>query len=466
MALKLPDFDNLLKFLHKSTMMVKNLIKQFDKQVWDIDVSKVSKSKSILIKLLRGAYLIGLDVTKGDLTMRAMSLVYTTLLSLAPLLAVTFSVLTAFGVQRGLADALYGLLQTPLGPENALKIKDWLVTFVENIKVGVMGSLGLIVLMYTVISLVQKIETSFNAVWKVKTPRSLMRRFSDYMSVILIGPVFIYAALGITASMKSTSFVQRIESIEVFGTLINIAFRLIPYVLVWCAFTFVYFLIPNTNVRGRSALFGGVIAGLLWQTAGWIFATFVVSSSQRSAIYSSFAILFFFIIWIYISWVIVLIGSKITFFHQHPQSLNARVENLVLSNRQKEEYTLSIMYLIAYNYYYDKQPWTIEALLKQLGIPPSPLIQVIAMLREKDYLVETGSEPPAYVPARDIDTISLKELLFSVRRAEEHCLILKGSEENLQNVKKLIEDIETTVANELDNMTLKGLVLESVERTA
>ena len=444
--------------------MLKSIVTQVNKHIWDTDLNEVSKSKSILIKISRGAYLIGLDATKGDLTMRAMSLVYTTLLSLVPFLAVTFSVLTAFGVQRGLADALYGILQTPLGSENALRIKDWIVSFVENIKVGVMGSLGLAVLIYTVISLVEKIENSFNAVWKVRKPRGLMRRFSDYMSVILVGPVFIYTALGITASMKSISIVQRIESIEIFGTLINIAFRLIPYVLVCIAFTFVYFFIPNTNVRVRSAIVGGVVGGLLWQTAGLIFATFVVSSSQHNAIYSSFAILFVFIIWIYISWVIVLIGGKVTFYHQHPQALNAKMENLILSCRQKEEYTLSIMYLIAYNYYHNKHPWTTEALLNHFGIPPSPLIQIITMLLKNGYLVETGSEPPSYVPARDIDTMTLKELFSTVRKAEEQSLVHKSPEENLHEVKKLIGDIETTISDKLCSKTLKELVAVTTEK--
>ena len=446
--------------------MAHDIIEQLRKRIWDTDVNKLSKPQGILIKVIRAAYLIGQDAASGHLTMWAMSLVYTTLLSLVPFLAVTFSVLKAFGVQREIESALYGFLLTPLGQENALKISDWIVSFVDNMKVGVLGSLGLAMLIYTAVSLIQKIENAFNAVWKVQKARSLTRRFSDYMSVILVGPVLIYAALGMTATMKSAAIVQKIESIEVFGTLINVAFRLSPYVFVLIAFTFVYYFIPNTTVRFRSALVGGVVAGLTWQTAGWIFATFVVSSTQHNAIYSSFAILFVFIIWMNISWTILLVGGKITFYHQNPQFLCIREEKLLLSNRQKEKFAFFIMYLIAYHYYHSKQPWTVESLVRYTGIPPEAVIQIITMLQLKGYLVEIGSEPPAYLPTRDLETISLKDLLNSVRTAEEQSLIHNVSKGHLQDVVKLIENIDNTVTDALSNQTLKSLVLASTGENA
>ena len=167
------------------------------------------------------------EFNETQLTLRAMSLVYTTILSLVPLLAVSFSVLKAFGVHNKIEPFLFNFL-TPLGPKGA-EITEKIIDFVNNMKVGVLGSIGLIMLIYTVISLVQKVEESFNFIWKVRQSRTIIRRFSDYMSVILIGPVLVVSALGITATAMNGSVMGKILSIEPFGTAILFAGKLIPY---------------------------------------------------------------------------------------------------------------------------------------------------------------------------------------------------------------------------------------------
>ncbi|RMD59611.1 MAG: YihY family inner membrane protein, partial [Nitrospirae bacterium] len=257
--------------------------------IWEIDINRLNKPKAALLKFVRLIYLLVDEIMNGQLTMRAMGLVFTTLLSLVPLLAVAFSMLKAFGVQYAISDTLYNFL-SPLGPK-ADEITAKIIEFVDNIKVGVLGSLGLIILLYNVISVMKKIEDAFNYIWKTKKSRPFFRRFSDYMSVLLVGPVFIYSAIGITASMKSNVFLQKISSIEIFGSFIDNIFLIMPYVFVCAAFTFVYIFIPNTKVQFSSALIGGIVAGFIWQSAGEAFASLVVSSTKYDAIYSGFAIL-------------------------------------------------------------------------------------------------------------------------------------------------------------------------------
>ena len=165
----------------------------FVKELWGIDISSFGRFRAFLIKALRLLYVAVREFSEGQLTLRAMGLVYTTLLSLVPLIAVSFSVLKAFGVHNQVEPFLYNFL-SPLGSKGA-EITRKIIGFVENIKVGVLGSIGLAMLIYTVISLIQKIEDAFNYIWKIKRPRSFARRFSDYMSVILIGPVLIFSAI-------------------------------------------------------------------------------------------------------------------------------------------------------------------------------------------------------------------------------------------------------------------------------
>jgi membrane protein len=258
-------------------------------------------------------------VVDGELTLWTMSLAYTTLLSMVPLLALSFSVLKAFGVHNQI-EPLLGNLLAPLG-EQGQEVSSRLVGFIENMNVGVLGAVGLALLIYTVVSLIEKIEASLNAMWHVTQLRSLSERFSRYLSVLLIGPLLVFSALGLTASAMSSSLAQMLISVEPLGSLVSMAGQVVPYLLVVGAFTFVYRFVPNTRVRFIPALLAGIVAGLMWQSAGWAFATFVVSSARYSAIYSSFAILVLFLLWLYVSWLVLLIGADMAFYLQHPEYL-------------------------------------------------------------------------------------------------------------------------------------------------
>ena len=176
--------------------------------------------------------------------------------------------------------------------------------------------MGVAVLFFTVISLVGKIEDSLNHIWRVRHPRSLARKFSDYLSVVLVGPVLVFTAFALTASAQSHWLVQRILEIKLLGLVVTT--RVMPFVFLCAAFTFLYKFIPHTRVRFSSALVGGVTAGVLWQLAGLGFAAFVVGSARYTAIYSSFAILILFLIWLYVGWLIVLVGGETAYFYQHP----------------------------------------------------------------------------------------------------------------------------------------------------
>ncbi len=325
---------------------------------WKTNIGFPDRYKPFIIKAIRLLNIALRDFTEGQLNLRAMGLVYTTLLSIVPLLAISFSVLKAFGVHNEFVEPFLLKFLAPLGSKGE-EITVKIIGFVENMKVGVLGSLGLVMLIYTAVSVIQKVEKSFNTIWKIKKTRSLARRFSDYTSVIIIGPVLIFSAIGLTASFMSNSVVQRIVSIEPFGTVFYYIAEKTPYIIVSAAFTFVYIFIPNTRVKFRSALIGGLLAGILWETAGWAFASFIVSSTKYAAIYSGFAILIMFMIWLYVSWLILLVGAQISFYHQYPYFLTAHKEIFRRSGRLRERLALLIIYFIGYNYYCNKRPWTL-----------------------------------------------------------------------------------------------------------
>ena len=317
-------------------------IKQF---IWDYDARDSTKRRSAWLHFLQIMSMVGRDLIGGMITLRAMSLVYTTLLSLVPLLAVSISVLKGFGVHDQLEPSLAHFL-APLG-EKSTEITAHVIGFVENMKIGVLGALGLVLLMYTAISLIQKVESSFNHIWRLQNSRSLMQRFSDYLSVIMVGPVLVFAAVGITASLSSHYIVEALYALPYMSGLVHLLGKLLPYVLVIAAFTFIYVLVPNTKVQLSSALYGAVIAGALWETSGVLFTSFIGGSTSYTAIYSGLAILLVFMIWLYLSWIILLIGASISFYHQNPEQLKWKQENTHLSGRMRDQLALQAMVNIA-----------------------------------------------------------------------------------------------------------------------
>jgi len=433
--------------------------------VWEDDLRELNVVQRAVVFVLRVLHMLLKELLGGQLNLRAMSLVYTTLLSIVPLLAVSFSVLKGFGVHNKIEPVLYNFL-APLGP-NGAEITTRIIGFVENVKVGVLGSVGFALLIYTVIALLQKIEAAFNFVWQVEQLRSLAQRFSNYLSVILIGPVLVFSALGLTASIMNTGLAQQLFAIEPFGTLLEVTGKLVPYILVCLAFTLVYVFIPNTRVQFRAAAIGGLIAGVLWETTGWGFALFIASSSKYAAIYSSFAILVLLLIWLYLCWLILLVGSQIAFYVQHPQYMTLQRVTFVLSNRLRERLSLQIMYLVGYNHYYNKPPWNLDDLTARLGLPDEPVHRIINIMINSGYLVATGNEElPGYLPPHDISTIRLADILASVRASGEDRFLNDEQLPAIEAVDQLAAELSAVYRDVPGNRTLKDLVRSAEEETA
>lgn len=434
-----------------------NLLARLNAFVWDDDMRDLAGWRRYLVFVSRVLQLLIKELMGGQLNLRAMSLVYTTLLSIVPMLAVSFSVLKGFGVHNRIEPLLYNLL-APLGP-NGVEITDRIISFVENVKVGVLGSIGIVLLIYTVIALLQKIESAFNFVWQIDHLRSLSQRISNYLSVTLIGPVLIFSAVGFTATVLDTETAQQLVSIEPLGTLIFYGSKLVPYILVCLAFTLIYIFIPNTHVQFTAALVGGVIAGVLWKITGWGFAAFIASSSKYAAIYSSFAIIILLLIWMYLSWLILLVGSQIAYFVQHPKYMTLHREPMVLSNRIREQLALQVMFLVGYNYYHDKVAWTLDRFSDYLDLPGEPVHRTLRTLVDAGYLIEIDNDGvPVYLPLRDIEKIRLVDVLTDVRSARESRVLSLQQLTPVKAIEQLMSDLNTAQQSALGELTLRSMV--------
>lgn len=435
----------------------KEALSWWNSLIWDTDRESLPKWLRPLLTSLRIGHLLVRDLMEGQLTLRSMSLVYTTLLAMVPLLALSFSVLKAYGVHNQFEPILLNFL-APMGARGA-EITHRIIGFVDNIRVGLLGSVGLGLLVYTVISLLQKIERAFNYTWRVSENRPFSQRFSDYLSVILIGPVLVFSAIGITASISGAELIKQASEIEAFGFIAELIRTLVPYVLIIAAFTLIYIFVPNTKVKAKSALVGGVVAGVLWETTGWGFATFVVSSTRYTAIYSAFATLVMFMIWLYVSWLILLVGGSVAFYHQHPEHRNLQSRILRLSNRMREKVSLLIMALIGQHYYHHETPWTLDDLSRRLNIGIEACNLLVTNLENAGMLIRVAGEIPAYVPAQALETLKLKDLVTGIRQAGETSYLRSDNLPQVAAIDELYGRMEAAIDGVLGDRTLRDLSL-------
>ena len=443
--------------------MLKNIRSYFRKLLWDTNLKKVGKLQALFIRTLRIFYGATRDLASGLPTLRATGLVYTTLLSIVPLLAVSFSVLKGFGAHNQLEPALISLLE-PLGEKGA-QISEQIISFVDNMQVGVLGSIGLAFLIYTILSLVKKIETAFNDTWRIATTRNIVKRFSNYLSVILLGPVLLFAASGMSASFHSSTVVNKLLSIEPFGSALVLLGTIFPYILTVISFCFIYILVPNTKVRLRSAFYGAVIAAFAWKSVGSLFTAFVVNSTNYTAIYSGFAIMIIFMIWIYLSWLIVLTGASFAYYHQNPERISNKSQVIRLSSRLREKLALTIMQMVANSFHNSQPAWSIQSLAKKTTISEPAIDMIISALLEDNLLVmahendgNSDDGEPTFIPARSLENISVNDILNVARSAEETPFLRPNNVDAVDQVDKTINSVEEAIHKTTSEISLKDLI--------
>lgn len=369
-----------------------------------------------LQRLCRVVLYVTRDVVKGDLQLNAMSLSYTTLLSLVPLLAVSFSVLKAFGSDRVIEPFLHAILE-PLG-NSAPELTARILEFVSNIKVGVLGAVGIAMLFYIVIALMQKIERVFNGIWRVHQLRDLSTRLFMYLSVLMVGPVFVLAAMGLTATLLSNSLTHELLHITPIRGVFSVVTWFVP-VLMWIGvFTFIYTFIPNTRVRPTAALAGGVVAAITWNGIGLAFGSLIASSTQYTAIYSAFASLVLFMVWLQVAWMIVLLGASVSHAWQNADHLSARrISRLGQADRLAVA-ALESLSVIVHRFVQGREPPSNDdiklELLNRLSLDPEITDLALNRLATASLIRSVQEDGACWLPARPANQLSLASVRIAL----------------------------------------------------
>jgi len=381
-----------------------------------------------------------------------MSLAYTTLLSLVPLLVFSFAILKGIGARGDMRFIIHEFLR-PVGGA-ATQLTESIMQFVANMRGELLGSIGLAFLVYTVIATIQKVETSFNHVWRVKRSRSFGRSLVEYLSIMILAPILLAVAIGLLGSAQHSPFAQWLHDVAPLAALLGALGDIVPYAIVTAVFTCMYSFIPNTHVQFRAALIGGVTAGIIWALVGKVFTAVILYSSQMVAVYSGFAIVLTTLIWVYLSWLILLIGAQLAFYVQFPQYLRYGQNSIALTVSDLEQAALSIMYLIGRDYEGGRSYWSAGRLAVELDVPGIVLAPVLARLELARLLIATGKEE--FVPGRDPQGIMLADILNAVRRLQTGRIAVELR--RVARAAQVMNEVDTAIREHLGAQSLKDLI--------
>ncbi|MBU0635262.1 MAG: YihY/virulence factor BrkB family protein [Candidatus Omnitrophica bacterium] len=399
--------------------MLPKVINFIKTDIWRIRLKSRSRGKSFLIKQLRVILLALRGFNEDKCQLRASALTYYSLLSIVPIFAMAFGIAKGFGFEKLLQAQVLDKLP---GQEEVLKqIIDFAYTLLENTKGGVVAGIGVAVLFWTVIKVLGNIERSFNDIWGIKEARKIGRRLSDYLSVLLICPVLIIVSSSATVFI-ATQIKFITEKISILGAvspLIFLLLKLLPYTIIWVLFSFIYAFMPNTKVNLKSAIVAGIVAGSLYEIVQWSYITFQIGAAKYNAIYGSFAALPLFLVWLQISWLIVLFGSEIAFAHQNVEMYEFEPDCLQASYAFKRLLSLRIAHLIVKNFSEGNKPFTITQIAHTLEIPIRLLRELLYELVEGGILSEIKTErdeEKVFQPARDIRTLTIKSVIDALEK--------------------------------------------------
>jgi len=362
--------------------------RHFRQNIWAKDAEAAGGARKGVFAVSRLVYMVSTGFLADHCIIRASALTFITILSIVPLLAVAFSISKGFGLQNAnfFRDFLMGI--SAGRPE----VVDKILQYIANTNVKTLGWIGVGTLLVTVFTTVGNVERAFNSIWGVKKGRTSWRKFTDFFSVIVICPIIVLVAASFTVAVQKLDLVHAFVSDPGYDGLEKFLFKFISLVLVWIGFTFVYAFVPNTKVKLQSAVAGGIVAGSMWQAAQWFYIHWQIGFTKYNAIYGSFAQLPLFLVWLYISWIIVLLGAEVSFAVQHLNAFVRRGLSADLSPQSRQKVAVAALKHLAARFSAGLSPLTVVDLARALHLPPDVVLDALSALADAGMTVPLGDE--------------------------------------------------------------------------
>lgn len=439
--------------------MLSKVINFLKTDIWRVQLKSYPRSKSFFLRHLRIIVLAVRGFDEDKCKFRASALTFYSLLSVVPVIAMMFGVAKGFGLEKRVEAEL---LQNIKGQEEiAKKIIDFANSLLENTSGGFIAGIGVVFLFWTIIKVLSNIEDSFNDIWGVKTPRSIGRKFTDYLSMMLVCPFLLVMASSATVVISSQVqvIIQKFSVFKAFGPLILFLLRLLPYCTIWITFTFVFIFMPNTKVKLKSGLLAGVIAGTIFQLVQWIYINFQIGAAKYGAIYGSFAALPLFLLWLQISWLVILFGAELSFAHQNVETYEFEQDCLSASYSFKKRLSLLITHLLITNFCKAEPPWDAAKISHALEIPIRLVRQILFELVESGILSEVKKDDKkdvAYQPAIDVGKLTIKYVVESLEQ-QGNSAIPVGKTSELDKLSDCLSTFAADIEKSPANILLKNL---------
>ena len=423
-------------------MSIFKVIQFLKTDIWRIRERDFSRSKWFLIRQLRVLILSLRGFADDRCQLRASSLTFYSLLSVVPVVAMVFGIAKGFGFERTLEKQLLEKLEVHG------EVVRWIIGFahalLETTRGGFIAGIGVVILFWAVIKVLSNIENAFNDIWGIKKPRSFGRKISDYLSLMLICPFLFVISSTTTVFIVSQVklIISKIELLGLLSPVISVMLKLLPFCALWTLFTFIYVFIPNTKVNFRSATLAGIIAGTLYQISQVAYIKFQIGVAKYNAIYGSFAALPLFLIWMQLSWLIVLLGAEMSFAHQNADTYEFEQDCLKVSHSFKKLLGLRIVHLLVKQFSNTENPYNESHISQELEIPIRLVRQILGELVESGIIARIKANEDrdlAYQPARNTETMTIKYVIDALEERGTDTLPVAESEE----LKKLSECLKT-----------------------
>ncbi len=413
--------------------------------------SEDSKLRSFGLRAFQVGFAVARDLAQGQLSLRAMSLVYYTVIAFIPLLALTFSVLKGLGAHNTMEPALLNLL-SPLG-ERSVEVTRNIIMFVENVRVDVLGFVSLGVLLYTVLNMMQKIEGAFNFIWSVSEGRKLATRISEYLFALIVSPLLIFISIGITSYINTNIFERYLDTLSFGGLVLQVFGTASAFLFMSLAFAFAYRFIPNTHVRFGPAFIGGMMTTVIWKAMGMIFQSVFANSSSNEIIYVAFFSIILVMIFIYLGWLVLLTGSSIAYYIQNPGRIRTGRQRLRLSIAEHESSVLSVAYLIIERFQKQQNPWSANELANYLQLNAIIVDDVIDTLLGIGFIIPTNQDPQRYLPAGAVEERTMHSVWKQLRDYVPDPIVRSKHIRRIKPVQDYLNSVDTSVAEHLNKET-------------
>ena len=436
---------------------ISRAIKFVTVNIWRLRLEDLPFGKSFLVKQLRVFLLALRGFVDDGCFSRASSLTFNTLLSIVPVVAILFGVAKGFGFETKLKRELFDKFSGEAQQEVLWKVFDFAESMLQVTKGGVIAGIGLVILFWSVINVLGNIEASFNEIWEIKESRTWARKFSDYLAIMILSPIFIMLSSSATVfiTSKITLLTEQIKLLGMISPFIFLGLKLIPYVLIWILFTIIYILMPNTKVNFKAGLLAGIIAGTIFQIAQWGYISFQIGTAKYNAIYGSFAALPLFLMWVQISWWVVLFGAELSFAHQNVDTYEYEPDSRRVSPAFKKVLTLQIAHLLVKNFANGDKPLTDIAICTRLKMPIRLVHIVLYDLVKSRVVSEIRTRQDrqfAYQPARDISTLTIKHVIDAIDQNGTNNIPVARTDEFIalsEAIDKFREEMKASPANRL-----------------